>query len=180
MVAGEFAKAGRGSDAVAKCTQASASISLRNAADVFSLACMVEEDSNLFDHKVYQGISHLADPLERRWKDAARQMLKFHPYRVEGTFTVDVLDGWSRGKPLADQKRAQSANFKAEFTENDASTYVTLANRVLGKKMMLPKSYSAKQLADIRGLMLLEMRILHKDWNVEDNEDGLNNEDDAS
>ncbi len=93
MVAGESAKAGRGSDAVAKCPQASASISLRNAADVFSLACMVEEDSNLFDHKVYQGISHLADPLERRWKDAECRSGFFHrnPYLMEGTFTVDVL-----------------------------------------------------------------------------------------
>ena len=160
------AQAGGGSDAGAKCPPASASITLENAADILSLAGMVPADSNLFDNKVYQGIGHLADPLEKRWRDADRvsRFFQRNPRLVEGTFTVEVLslqDGWVRGRPLADQARTQSTPLLAKFDKDDAITYLALAKRVLSAKGKLPKSYSAKRLVDVRELLQLEMRILH-------------------
>ena len=160
------AQAGGGSDAGAKGPTASASITLENAADILSLAGMVPADSSLFDNKVYQGIGHLADPLEKRWRDADRvsRFFQRNPRLVEGTFTVEVLslqDGWVRGRPLADQARTQSTPLLAKFDKDDAITYLALAKRVLNAKGKLPTVYTAKRLVDVRELLQLEMRILH-------------------
>jgi hypothetical protein len=155
----------------------SMSITLRNAADIFSLACMVLPDFNLFDHEVFKGISHLKARMERRWRNPGHILSCFYeskPRTEEGNFYVDILcqkTGWAHGLSLADQKRTQSASLQANFTKKDASTYFTLANKVLDTNQQLPEFYSKALLADIRELMQLEMRMIHSTRNVEDSED---------
>ncbi len=156
--------------------KASSSITLKNAADIFSLACMVSAGCNLFDHEVFKGISHLKDRVERRWRNAGPTLSRFfqsNPRTEEGNFNVDVLcqeTGWVNGLSLADQKRTQSASLQTKFTKNDASAYFDLAKSILGQEQQLPEFYSTRQLADIRELMKLEMRMIHSKWNFEDSD----------
>jgi hypothetical protein len=130
------------------------------------MAGRVPADTSVFHNRDYTGINHLNEALERHLQDAEIRgsFFQSHPRVEEGTFTVDVLDPntpWVRGRPLAEQARTQSTPLRAEFNKDDASTYLALAKKVLDTKGKLPKSYSAKRLADVRELMRLEMRILH-------------------
>ena len=141
-------------------------MTLKNFAAILSIASIMAEGRNLFDKKENPDISDLADTLETHLRDAERRsrFYQAHPRLVEGTFTVEVLslqDGWVRGRPLAEQAHTQSAPLRAEFTQEDASTYLALTKRVLDKNGRLHKTYTAKRLTDVRTLMHMEMRMLH-------------------
>ena len=138
-----------------------ASITLEDAADIFSLANFVPEDTDFFNNGVYRGAEHLQQPLLMHLKDAERRVrfIKSNPRSRPVSVTLNVVDYWLPKKTLAEQPR-KPMSFEAQYDSADAGRYAGLVKSVMLQDD-LPSKFSAKRLKSLRDLMLLEVMLLH-------------------